>query len=493
MSDTAVDQSRPGGTPAPDPKRWAALGVIAIAQLMVVLDASIVNIALPSLQADLGITDANRQWVVTAYTLAFGGFLLLGGRIADYAGRKKAFMIGLLGFALASALGGIAANQELLFAARALQGLFAALLAPAALSLVSVTFTEPRERAKAFAVYGALSGGGAAIGLVLGGVLTEYASWRWCLGVNVPIALLAFFLAFRSVRESKATGDTRYDVPGAVTATGGLVALVYAITLAEKGWTQTSTLTWFAIAAVLLVAFFVIETRTSHPLLPLRILTERNRAGAFLASFIVGAGLFAMFLFLSFYFQGVLQYSPIKSGLLFLPFSAGVMVSAGLSSKLLPQIGPRKLAGIGLVIATIGMVVLTTIKAEDNYLINVLPAMLLMSVGMGFTFISISQTALYGVSNHDTGVASAVLNTSQQIGGSIGTALLNTLYTTAVANYLIDRQLDFPTPDALVHGFVQTFWVGAGLIAIGAVVWVRFVRVTKDEMNTVSASAAHIG
>jgi EmrB/QacA subfamily drug resistance transporter len=493
MSDTAVGQARPSATPAPDPKRWAALGVIAIAQLMVVLDASIVNIALPSLQADLGITDANRQWVVTAYTLAFGGFLLLGGRIADYAGRKKAFLIGLIGFAFASALGGIAANQELLFAARALQGLFAALLAPAALSLVSVTFTEPRERAKAFAVYGALSGGGAAIGLVLGGVLTEYASWRWCLGVNVPIALLAFGLALRSVRESKATGDTRYDVPGALTATGGLVALVYAITLAEKGWTETSTLAWFGLSAVLLTAFFVIESRTSHPLLPLRILTERNRAGAFLASFIVGAGLFAMFLFLSFYFQGVLQYSPIKSGLLFLPFSAGVMVSAGLSSKLMPQIGPRRLAGFGLVIATVGMLILTTIKAEDSYLLNVLPAMLLMSVGMGFTFISISQTALYGVSNHDTGVASAVLNTSQQIGGSIGTALLNTLYTTAVANYVIDRQLDAPTPDALVNGFVQTFWVGAGLIAIGAIVWVRFVRVTKEEMNTVSASAAHIG
>ena len=485
-------QADVSGVTTPDPKRWAALGTIAIAQLMVVLDASIVNIALPSLQSDLGITDANRQWVVTAYTLAFGGLLLLGGRIADYAGRKKIFMLGLLGFAFASAIGGIAPNQDLLFASRGLQGVFAAMLAPAALALISVTFTDPKERAKAFAVYGALSGGGAAVGLVLGGVLTEYASWRWCLGVNVPIALIAFLLASRNVRESRATGDTRYDVPGAVTATLGLVSLVYAITLASDGWTEPKTLTFFGIAAALLATFFVIERRTSHPLLPLSILTQRNRAGAFLASFVIGAGLFAMFLFVSFYFQGVLGYTPLKSGLLFLPFSGGVIVSAGLSSQLLPKVGPRPLAFSGMLLATSGMLWLTTITPADQYVKHVLPAILLMSLGMGFVFISLSSVALFGVSNHDTGVASAVLNTTQQIGGSIGTAFLNTLYTSAVTSFIADKALRGPNPEALVHGFTRTFFVSAALIGAGAILWITIVRMTKDQLNKTEA-AVHIG
>ena len=274
--------------------------LIAMAQLMVVLDASIVNIALPVLQTDLGITDANRQWVVTAYTLAFGGLLLLGGRISDFWGRKRAFMTGLLGFAGASAIGGIAQNQEMLFAARALQGVFAALLAPAALSLITTTFSDSKERAKAFGVYGGLSAGGAAIGLILGGLLTQYASWRWCLLVNVPIAIAAFMLAIPNVKESKASGDTRYDIPGAVTSTMGLVSLVYGITQAgELGWSDPTTLKWFGAAIALLAAFFVIESRTSHPLLPMNILLNRNRGASYLTSFIVGAGLFGMFLFWS--------------------------------------------------------------------------------------------------------------------------------------------------------------------------------------------------
>ena len=273
-----------------DPNRWKALVVIAIAQLMVVLDASIVNIALPALQSDLGITDANRQWVVTGYTLAFGGLLLLGGRVADYWGRKRSFLVGLIGFAAASAIGGIAQNQEMLFASRALQGVFAALLAPAALSLITVTFTDSKERAKAFGVYGGLSAGGAAIGLIVGGLLTEYSSWRWCLLVNVPIAILAFVLAVPNVHESRATGDTRYDIPGAITSTFGLVTLVYGITKAgELGWSDTTTLTYFAVAVALLAAFFIIERRTSHPLLPIKILTERNRGASYLTSFIVGS------------------------------------------------------------------------------------------------------------------------------------------------------------------------------------------------------------
>ncbi|MFD0743917.1 MFS transporter [Phytohabitans flavus] len=265
---TATGADTKAGGQAVDPRRWLALMVIAIAQLMVVLDGTIVNIAMPSAQADLGISDANRQWIVTAYTLAFGGLLLLGGRIADYVGRRRIFLIGLIGFAVASALGGIATNAGTLFAARALQGVFGALLAPAALSLITVTFTDVKDRAKAFGVFGAISGVGATIGLILGGVLTEYTTWRWCLLVNIPIALAAFALALPIVRESKAHGNTRYDIPGTIMATGGLVALVYAFTkAAEDSWTSPVTLGFFAVAAVLLVGFVVFESRTSHPLL----------------------------------------------------------------------------------------------------------------------------------------------------------------------------------------------------------------------------------
>jgi MFS family permease len=302
--DSDVDLETAGNQAAApsDPKRWIALGVIAVSQLMVVLDASIVNIALPDAQKSLGISDVNRQWVITAYTLAFGGLLLLGGRIADYVGRKRIFIIGLIGFAAASALGGVAQDQAMLFGARALQGAFAAVLAPAALSLVTVTFTETRERARAFAVYGAISGGGAAIGLIVGGILTQYASWRWCLLVNVPIAAAAAAAALVYVRESKAHGDTKYDIPGAVLVTGGLVSLVYGFTEAAKtgvGWGAASTLGYLILAVVLLVGFVVVEARSANPLLPLRVVLDRNRGGSYLASLLVGAGLFAMFLFLT--------------------------------------------------------------------------------------------------------------------------------------------------------------------------------------------------
>jgi MFS family permease len=287
-----------------DPTRWRTLFVVAISQLMLVLDGSIMNIAIPSAKIDLGITDANQQWIITAYTLAFGSLLLLGGRIGDFMGRKRIFIIGLLGFAGASALGGIATSQELLFAARALQGVFGALLAPAALAIISVTFTVPSERAKAFGVFGAISGGGAAIGLIVGGVLTEYFSWRWCLGVNTPIAILAAFLAAKYVHESKAGGDHTYDIPGVVTATAGLFALTYGFNEAARaGWTNSITLTFFATAIVLLIAFVVIESKVKNPLMPLRVLTERNRGGSYLGSLIVGAGLFSMFLFLGLYLQ----------------------------------------------------------------------------------------------------------------------------------------------------------------------------------------------
>jgi EmrB/QacA subfamily drug resistance transporter len=477
-----------------DPNRWRALIVIAIAQLMVVLDASIVNIALPAMQQDLGMTDANRQWVTTAYTLAFGGLLLLGGRIADYQGRKRMFIVGLIGFAAASFLGGLSTTQGMLFGARALQGVFAALLAPAALSLISVTFTESKERARAFGVFGAISGGGAAIGLVAGGLLTEYASWHWTLLVNTPVAIIAVLLAIPFVRESRATGNTSYDIPGAITATLGLVSIVYGITKAGSvGWGATSTLTFLGIGVVLLIIFIVIESKTSHPLLPLRILTNRNRGGAYLASFFIGVGLFAMFLFLTFFFQGVLGYSPLKSGLLFLPFSAGVVVSAGIASQLMPRVGPRWVTTGGFALAVVGMLMLLRLTPSSAYVGDILPSLILISLGMGLIFVPLSAVSLYAVGDRDAGVASAVLNTSQQIGGSVGVAFLNTIAASATAAYIIANQLQAPTPDALVAGFHRGFIWAAGILLFAGVIWVVLVTMTKKDMAANDAPMAHVG
>jgi EmrB/QacA subfamily drug resistance transporter len=478
----------------PDPRRWKALLVIAIAQLMVVLDASIVNIALPSIQEDLGISDADRQWVITAYTLAFGGLLLLGGRIADFQGRKRMFIVGLAGFAFASFLGGISMSAEMLYAARALQGVFAALLAPAALSLISVTFTDSKERAKAFGVFGAISGGGAAIGLVAGGILTEFFSWHWTLLVNVPIAIIAVALAVPFVKESRATGDTKYDVPGAILATVGLVSLVYGITQAESvGWTGTTTLSFIGVGLVLLAIFLVVETKTSHPLLPLRILANRNRGGAYLASFFVGIGLFAMFLFLTYFFQAVLGYTPLQSGLLFLPFSAGVIVSAGLASQLLPRFGPRWVTASGFLLAIIGMVLLTTMSPSSAYVSGILPSLIIISLGMGLVFVPLSAVSLFAIGNHDAGVASAVLNTSQQIGGSIGVAFLNTVAASATTAYIVANNLQGPTPDALVAGFTRGFGYGAAILAVAGLIWVILVNMSKKDMAANDSPTAHVG
>jgi EmrB/QacA subfamily drug resistance transporter len=482
-----------------DPRRWLALGVIAVAQLMIILDASIVNIALPSAQADLGISDADRQWVVTAYTLAFGGLLLLGGRIADFMGRKRTFIVGLLGFAGASALGGVASNAALLFAARGLQGAFAALLAPASLSLVTVMFTLPKERARAFGVFGAISGGGAAIGLIVGGVLTEY-SWRWCLGVNVPIALGAAIAAVPIVKESKAPGDTRYDVPGALLATLGLVSLVYGFTEAAKlkdpgkstdvvGWTAGSTLSFLVIAVVLLVAFVVWELRAKNPLLPLPIILDRNRGGSDLVFLLVGAGLFAMFLFLTYYFQITLGYSPLKAGFAFLPFSGGIIVAAGAVAQLLPRTGPRPLMVVGMAMSVVAMLLLVRITPDTAYWSHVLPPLLLMSVGLAGVFIPAASTALIGVGHHDAGVASAVLNTGQQIGGSLGLALLNTLYAGAVTDYIGDHLKDpadiqSVTGLAFVHGYHVTFFWGAMLFVLALLVSAFFINAKKEDVPT---------
>ncbi|MEV4767512.1 MFS transporter [Micromonospora chokoriensis] len=493
---TSTAPGAPGAgtsTGAPHPRRWIALAVIAVSQLMVVLDATIVNIALPQAQADLGITDANRQWVITAYTLAFGGLLLLGGRIADYWGRKRTFLVGMTGFALASALGGLATTGGMLFAARALQGAFGALLAPAALALLTVLFTEATERAKAFAVYGAIAGGGSAVGLLLGGVLTEYADWRWCLLVNIPVAAIAIAFALPLVPESRAHGNTRYDVPGAIVVTTGLVSLVYGFTkAAEDGWDATATLGFIAAGVVLLVAFVVIEMRSSHPLLPLRIILDRNRGGAFLTSTLIGAGLFGAFLFLTFYFQVVLQYKPLEAGLASLPVTAGVLIAAGGASQLMPRLGAKPLMVAGSALAAVGMLVLTQIDVNTSFLTHLLPAQVILGLGLGFTFVPLSSLALVGVPEHDAGAASATLNATQQIGGSLGTALLNTLYTSAVATYLVGRA---PNPvnqvEALVQGYSVAFAWGAVLIVLAGLATVFLVKVRKEDIPT--GNTVHMG
>jgi EmrB/QacA subfamily drug resistance transporter len=482
----------PEGEDAPDPRRWKALAVIAVAQLMVVLDATIVNIALPSAQRALHISTIDRQWVITAYTLAFGGLLLLGGRIADFVGRKRMFIVGLIGFGAASALGGLAQDPAMLFGARALQGAFGALMAPASLALLTVTFTEAKERATAFAVYGAIAGGGSAVGLLLGGILTEYASWRWCLLVNAPVALFAAIAGARLARESRAAGDRRYDLPGAVSVTLGLVAVVYGFQEAyQSGWSATSTLGLLAAGVALLVLFVAIELRTAHPLLPMRVLADRNRGGSFLGSFMAGVGLFGMFLFMTYYLQVTLGYSALKTGFAFLPFSGAVVLSAALASKALPRFGPRPLMTGGFLCGVAGVAWLTGIGVHSSFAVHVLPAELVMSAGLGFAFVALSSTALVGVADHDAGVASALVNATQQVGGSLGTALLNTVAASATATYLaLHGRSAAVVARGLVHGYAVAFVYAAAFLGIATVAAALLVRARKEELATQDGAVA---
>ncbi len=456
-------------------RRWLALAVIGIAQLMIILDSSIVNIALPDAQTALHISNADRQWAITAYTLTFGGLLPLGGRIGDYLGRKRIFLVSLIGFAGASALGGVAQNGAMLFGARAIQGVFAALLAPAVLSLVTTTFTEAKERAKAFAVYGAISGTGGALGLILGGALTQYISWRWTLLVNTPIAIAVAFAAFPLLKESRAEGDRHFDLPGTVAVTGGLALLVYGFTEASiHGWSAPRTLALLIVAGIVLVQFVIWETRASNPILPLRIVLHRNRGGSYAAFLLTTLGMFSSFLFLSYYFQSVLDYSPLKAGIAFLPFPIGVITSSTIASKTLPRFGPRALAITGFALATLGMLWLTQLPPHAAYWSHVVPSELLISLGMGQVFVPLSSTALLGVPNHDAGAASALVNTMQQIGGSLGIALLNTIATSATASYAVAHG-GF-SKAAQVHGFTTAFWVSVGIMLFALVLVGSLVR-----------------
>ena len=496
----------------PYPQRWLALAVIAVTVLLVILDATIVNIALPAVSADLQISAASQQWIVTAYTLTFGGLLLLGGRIADFWGRKRTYLVGAAGFAVASALGGLAQNEGMLFAARALQGAFGALLAPASLALLTVLFTDPRERARAFAVYGAIAGGGSAVGLLLGGVLTEYADWRWCFWVNLPVAIVAVVAAIPIVPESRAPGDTRYDIPGAVLITAGVAAVVYGFTLvaetsqqnaadgiAENGWTDPTALLFIGLGLLLVAAFVVVELRSRNPLLPMRIVLDRNRGGAYLTSTLVGAGLIGAFFFLSLYFQQVLGYQPVHAGLASLPTTLGVLLSAGAASALAPRIGPRPLMVLGGLLAAGGLFTLSFLDVDSGFWALAFPGQLLLGLGLGFTFVPLSNVALVGAGEHDAGAASAMLNATQQVGASIGTALLATLSVGAITEFLTGVAVSGGDPQdpavglqAQVEGYTTAFTWAAGLLVLGALVSAALIRATRDDLPA-EGTPVHVG
>jgi len=461
-------------------RRWLILGVIGIAQLLVVLDVTIVNIALPSAQADLHFSDDDRQWIITAYALAFGSLLLLGGRIADLLGRKWTFIAGLLGFAGASALGGAAPSFGLLVMARALQGVFAALLAPAALSLLATTFTDPAERGKAFGVYGAIAGAGGAFGLLLGGLLTEVLDWRWCLYVSILFAAPAAVAGLRLLHHvpGRVGRDSpRLDIPGAVVASSGLFALVFGMARAESdGWGDPITLAFLSASVGLLAAFVALQRRVANPLLPLRVVTDRNRGGSYLAIATAGAGIFGVFLFLMFYLQNTKGMTALETGLAFLPMNVAIIFTATLvNTRILARTGPRPLVPTGMLLAALGMALLTRIGVDTAYASHVLPSLILIGLGFGLVIAPSFATATLGVPRRDSGVASAMVNTSQQVGGSIGTALLSTMAVSATSDYLAANGPQL-IQQAAVEGYTTAFWWAAAIFAVGALITGSLLR-----------------
>jgi EmrB/QacA subfamily drug resistance transporter len=462
-----------------DRRRWLILGVIGLAQLMVVLDATIMNIALPSAQRALHFSTVDRQWVVTAYTLAFGSLLLLGGKLADLVGRKVTFLVGLIGFAGVSAIGGASVNFTMLVTARACQGAFAAILVPSALSLLTTTFTDPKDRGKAFGVYGAIAAAGGAVGLLLGGALTEYLSWRWTLYVNLIFAGLAFVGGALLLKREPSHARPKLDIPGVLLVSGGLFCLVYGFSnAATHNWHTPSTWGFLVAGVVLLVAFALWQTRAANPLLPPRVVLDRNRGGAYASMLIASAGMFATFLFLTYYLQQTLGYTPIVTGFAFLPIVGGIAVAANLSTiVLMPRIGPKPLVPAGMLVGAGAMVWFAQMGTHTAYVDGVLGPLILTGIGLGMVIAPSINTGTYGVAPQDAGVASATVTVGQQLGASIGTSLLNTIFASAVASYIAAhiasaRVIGRPalTGLALAHGYDTAFWWTAGILVGGAIV-----------------------
>ncbi|HTR90413.1 MAG TPA: MFS transporter [Trebonia sp.] len=500
----------PGATAAPPRRLGLALAVIATAQLMVVLDATIVNVALPHIQDALHFSGTNLEWVVNAYALAFGGLLLLGGRSGDLLGRRRIFIAGILLFALASLAGGFATDQAWLLGARVVQGIGGALAAPTSLALIAVTFPEGKERNRAMGVYAAMSIAGGAVGLIAGGLLTSYADWRWVFFVNVPIGLIVAFLAPRVLGESERQKG-RFDLPGAITASLGLGALVYGLSSAAttftngraiSHWGDTKVIVSLVASVVLLGAFAVIEARSKHALVPPRVLRSRNRTGAYLISLCIGTALFGMFFFMTLFVQQVWGYSPVRSGIAYLPMVGGIFLGAGLSSNLVGRLGARPLMIIGPAFAAGGMFWLSRITESSSYAGGLLGPMILTGLGMGLTFVPLSLVALAKVPNADSGVASSLLNTGQQVGGSIGLAILGTVAWSAVASnlrsataaaggtHLSQAAQAAMSNHALAYGFSRGYLVSAGIALLALVVSLIFIRIKKSDMEGVDPMAA---
>jgi EmrB/QacA subfamily drug resistance transporter len=463
----------PAETTASPPNRWAVLALLGVAQLMVVLDATIVNIALPSAQRALHFSTDNRQWVVTAYALAFGSLLLLGGKLGDLFGRKWTLIGGLIGFSVASAIGGLAQSFGMLVAARALQGAFGAILAPSALGLLTVTFQGSPDRPRAFGIFSAIAAGGASVGLLLGGVLTQAISWRWSLYVNLVIALPTAIVALRLLRNERQPGHPRIDLPGVATSSGGLFALVYGFSSAETGsWSDPVTIAALAISAVLLSSFVAIERRVANPLLPVHIVWDRARGGAYATIALAGSAVFAVFLFLTYYLQQNLGYSPLKTGLAFLPMTAMIVLTATtVQTRVLPRTGAKPLVMTGMALGMVAMILFTQLTPQGAYASHVLPGLLLTGIGMGCVFAPAFSTATLGVRSEDAGVASAMVNTSQQVGGSVGTALLSTIFASAAASFTSTHAKTAGLASAAsIHGYTTAFEWAAALFGIGLLV-----------------------
>ena len=472
--------------PAPDPRRWLALAVVGAAFFMTILDVSIVNVALPTIAEKLHFSRGNLQWVVTAYALTFGGFLLLGGRAADLLGRRRVFMVGVGLFSLASLVCGLSNSDTLLIAARAVQGLGGAIISPAALSIVSTTFIEGAERNKALGIWGALGGSGAAVGVLLGGVLTKYLGWEWIFFVNVPVGATVLVLSPRIIRESRVEKEVhRYDPFGAITITGGLALLVYTISRAPfVGWGTPRTILLLIASVALIVAFLVIETRVREPLMPFDIFRVRTVAGANIVGFLLGGVIFANFFVLTLYVQDVLHYSALKAGMTFLATAGTAVISAGVAQALVTRVGVKPILTLGLLLMTAGMIWYTQIPVDGSFPPDLLPGYLFVGVGIAFSFVPVTIAALAGVSHDEAGLGSGLINTSQQIGGAIGVAFASTVITSHIGTGRVTLQ-------TLTDGYALAFWVMVGFAIAAVLATLVFIR--REELTESPAAAPIAG